>query len=158
MHLSDWKAYLPIYRFPPFFRNCFGCLAMLLVGIGLALFLLLPAIFSTINSLDTEPILDIPVGSFLDLDGYRLAILAVENDNRCPGDLVCTPPGSATVRFRSTLDQAEHVLDYFEDSDFSDSVSLPLGYFVRVRAIFPDSASSPAAYTVRLQVFYPAKE
>ena len=156
MDFDDWKSYLPSYRFPSFLRTCFACLGVLILGSSLLLFLVLPSIFTYINTLDEAPIVDISVGSFLQLDGYRLEILALENDTRCPGETLCSPPGSATVRLRDTLSESKYVIHYNEASSFSDLVSLPKGYVIRVVNILPDSVSD--AYTLRLQIFQPAKE
>lgn len=153
MELDNWKVYLPKYHFPPFLRTCFGCFAILVSGAGILIFLILPAVFTYINSFDAEPIYDISVGSFLDLEVYRLDLLAVENDTRCLGEAICSPPGSARVRFRNTFDQSEHVVEFTEASDFSEVVSLPLGYVARIIHISPDSAAVPNAYTVRFQIF-----
>ena len=109
MDFDDWKSYLPRYHFPSFLRTCFGCLGALILGSSLLLFLVLPSIFTYINTLDEAPIVDISVGSFLQLDGYRLEILALENDTRCPGETLCSPPSSATVRFRDTLSSTLYI-------------------------------------------------
>lgn len=158
MELSDWKSYLPIYRFPPWLRNCFGCLGLLLILSGLLIFLILPSIFTYINSLDTEPIVDIQVGSFIELEEYQLDILAVENDTRCQGETICDPAGSVVVRLRDTWNDNEYVIEYMEDRAFSDAISLPLGYLIRVVSVSPDSISSPDSYRVRFQVFQPPED
>jgi len=155
MEWRNWKTYLPNYRFPNYLRTCFGCLGLLLIGASVLVFFILPSIFSYINSLDVEPIFDVQVGAFLNLDEYRLDVLDVENDTRCPGETLCSPPGSATVRFRNTLDQTEHIVEFSEGSDFSDVVSLPQGYAIRIVSISPDSSSPSNTYTVRFQIFHP---
>lgn len=156
MNLADWQVYLPVYRFPQWLRSCFGCFGVLLVIAGLLIFLILPSIFVYINSLDTKPVVDGSVGSLIDLDRYQLNILAVENDTRCMG--ICSPPGSVTIRLQSTFDNREYTIKYLEDSEFSDAVSLPLGYLIRVISISPDSASPQQSYTVRFQIFQPPED
>jgi len=155
MEWDNWRSYLPNYRFPNFLKGCFGCLALLLVGASVLIFFILPSVFGYINSFDAEPIFDIQVGTFLSLDGYRLDILGVENDTRCPGETTCSPPGSAIVHFRNTFDQVEQTIEFSEGSDFSDVVSLPQGYAVRVIGVSPDSFSPSNTYTVRFQIFQP---
>jgi hypothetical protein len=155
---DDWKSYLPHYRFPPFLRTCFGCSAILIILCGLFVLLVLPVLFRTINSLDEEPILDVAVGSSLDLTIYSLEVVSVEDDSRCSGEAVCSPPGSVWVRFRNTLHGSEYRIEFSESSDFSEIVSLPGGYRVRVINVLPESLSSPDSYVVRFQVFKPPVE
>jgi len=155
MEWDNWRSYLPNYRFPNFLKGCFSCLALLLIGAGVLVFFILPSVFSYINSLDAEPILDVQVGTFLSLDSYRLDVLSVENDTRCPGETTCSPPGSVIVRFRNTSDQVEQTIEFSEASDFSDVVSLPQGYAVRIIGVSPDSFSPSNTYTVRFQIFQP---
>ena len=158
MNLADWQTYLPVYRFPQWLRSCFGCFGVLLVIAGLLIFLILPSIFVYINSLDTKPVVDGSVGSFIDLGRYRLKILAVENDTRCTDDTICNPSGSVTIRIQSTLDNSEYTIEYLGDSEFSDVISLPLGYLIRVISISPDSESPQESYTVRFQIFQPPED
>jgi hypothetical protein len=155
MEWGNWRTYLPSYRFPNFLKGCFGCLGFSLVGASVLIFFILPSIFSYINSLDVEPIFDVEVGAFLDLGEYRLDLLNVENDTRCPGETNCTPPGSAIVRFRNTFDLAEQTIEFSEGGDFSDVVSIPQGYAIRVIDVSPDSYSPSNNYTVRFQIFQP---
>ena len=158
MNLTDWQAYLPVYRFPQWLRSCFGCFGVLLVIAGLLIFLILPSIFVYINSLDTKPVVDGSVGSLIDLGRYQLNILAIENDTRCAGDSICNPSGSVTIRVRSTFDDSEYTIKYLEDNDFSDAISLPLGYLIRVISISPDSESPQQPYKVRFQIFQPPED
>lgn len=158
MERDNWRSYLPKYHFPPFLRTCFTCLAIWVSGAGILIFLILPVVFTYINSFDAQPIYDISVGSFLDLDVYRLVLLAVENDTRCPGEAVCSPPGSVGVRFRITFDQSEYIVEFSEARDFSEVASLPLGYLARIIQVSPDSAVDPNAYTVRFQIFQPPED
>lgn len=155
MELDNWRPYLPTYHFPSFLRTCFTCLAVSLLGVGILIFIILPAIFNYINSLDEEPIFDTQVGSFLDLGMYRLEVLVVENDTRCPRETFCSAQGSATIRFRNTWDQAKHSIQFSEEHDISDAVSLPLGYVVRIIELAPESASPQNTYTLRFQIFRP---
>jgi hypothetical protein len=155
---NEWKSYLPHYRFPPFLRTCFGCSAILIILCGLFVLLVLPFIFRTINSLNEESILDVAVGSSLDLTIYSLEVVSVEDDSRCSGDMVCSPPGSVWVRFRNTLYGSEYRIEFSESGDFSEIVSLPGGYRIRVINVWPKSLSSPDLYKVRFQVFKPPAE
>lgn len=155
---DEWKSYLPEYHFPPFLRSCFSCLGLLIISSGVLVFFVLPSIFDYISSLDNQPIIDVEVGSSLDLTLYNLNIIAVEQDSRCPGDTICSPPGSVWVRFKNTFDNSEYHIEYSEASDFSEIVSLPKGYLVRVVNVYPESLSSPESYVVRLQVFNPPSE
>lgn len=158
MLADEWKSYLPEYHFPPFLRSCFSCSALLIILFAAFVFFVLPSIFAYINSLDNEPILDVGVGSSLDLTLYNLNIVAVEQDSRCPGHTICSPPGSVWVRFKNTFDNSEYRIEYSEASDFSEIVSLPKGYWVRVVNVYPESLSSSESYVVRFQVFNPPSE
>ncbi|MEO1666709.1 MAG: hypothetical protein AAFU54_18875 [Chloroflexota bacterium] len=159
MFAREWTSYLPEYRFPSYLRNCFGCFAVIIVLSAVVIFLGLPSLFTYINSLDQEPVIDVAVGAALPLeDSYSIEVISVENDTRCPGEATCSPPGSVVVRFRNTLNNLEYVLEYAEGSDFSDVVSLPEGYVVRIVNVFPDSSSPSNSYRVRFQIFNPPSE
>ena len=133
-----WKNYLPRYRLPRALTACFGCLALLMVGGGLLIFLGLPALFGYINALDPEPILDVTIGSSVTVGEVTITLVDVENDTR--------------VVFRTSLDDVERSLVYPPGVEYSKLVALPEGYALRVLSV----SSEPDL--VRFQLFHPPSE
>ena len=133
-----WIDYLPRYRLPRALTACFGCLALLMIGGGLLIFLGLPALFSYINSFDPEPIHDVAIGSSVTVGEVTITLVGLEDDTR--------------VRFRTSLDDRDRSVIYPQGAEYTDLVALPQGYALRVLSI------APAADVVRFQLFHPPAE
>ena len=48
---AGWRSYLPDYGLPRSMRYCFGCLALLLAGGAIFIFLILPGLLAYIASI-----------------------------------------------------------------------------------------------------------
>lgn len=149
-----WKAYFPKYHFPRFLRVTCGCLALILTGTGVFVFLVAPSVISYIVTLDRSPILEVSTGATVSLGEYGLHLVRVENHTHCLEDAVCDPVGSAELTFSTTVYRNEYVVMYMEDTGFSDPVSLPLDYLMRVISVSPNIPNEN--YTVQLEIFKPS--
>ncbi|MDQ7024743.1 MAG: hypothetical protein Q9P01_09250 [Anaerolineae bacterium] len=154
----SWKMYLPEYRLPHFLVYCFGCFGLFIVAIALLIFLVLPGIFTYLDSLDRSPVFDVPLGSTVTVGAFSISVLAIERDNRCPTETICPASASVFVVFRTSLEEREYRLEYFEDSDFSDPITLSAGHLIRIVSVSPDFPSRTQDYLVRFQVFEPPSE
>ena len=134
-----WKNYLPRYRLPRALTACFGCLALLMVGGGLLIFLGLPALFSYINALDPEPILDVTVGSSVTVAEVTITLVGVEIDTR--------------VRFRTSLDDVETVAGLSRRGGILRA-GRTAGWPTHLRVL----AITPERDVVRFQLFHPPSE
>lgn len=108
----SWRAYLPEYRLPRFFVYCFGCFGLFIVGLALVIFLVLPGVFSYLNSLDRSPVFDIPLGSTVDVGAFSISVLSVERNSSCSNPQGCPASDSVRVRFRTSLEEADYMLEY----------------------------------------------
>lgn len=91
-----WTDYLPCYRLPRGLTGCFGCLAALLVGGALLIFLGLPLLLGHLNALDPEPILDVALGESATVGEVTLTVIGLEDN--------------MGVRLRTSLDDAERTV------------------------------------------------
>lgn len=153
MTTRKWKSYLPSYRFPPVLRLTCACLALLLVGGGIFTFLVVPGLIAYVLALNEYPVLEISIGQTLAIDNYELRFVRVESDTRCPGEILCDPPGSVILIFSTTHSKDELTVLYTEGAEASDPIALPHGYLMRVISVSPDALSMDARYTARFQIF-----
>lgn len=152
--LSDreWKSYLPQYHFPHWLRLSCTCLGLSLVGSGIVIFFVIPGIIAYVVTLDEFPLIEIGRGATVHVGDYGLTLVRVERDTRCPGVTVCSPPGTVFLVFSTRISNDDYVIEYVENTAFSDSVALPQGYLLRVVRVSPESSMPDTNYVVELQI------
>ena len=153
---GQWRSYLPEYRFPRILRLTCGCLGLLLLGGGLFTFMIAPGLIAYIVTLDEGAVLEIRVGQSLTIDdNYDLRLEAVTDDTRCAETSLCDTAGTVTLIFSTTQTTDDSVVVFVEGTSFSDPVTLPGGYLMRVTAVSPSRAVAERDYTIQLQLFEP---
>lgn len=150
-----WTSYLPVYRFPRILQLACGCLGLMLLGSGLFTFLIAPSLIAYIVTLDEQAELEIQVGQSLTIAGYDLRLDSVTNDTRCTGTSPCETPGTVTLIFSTTQTTDDMVIVFIEGTTFSDPISLPRGYLMRVTTVSPDGAAVEEDYTIQIQLLEP---
>ena len=152
---GQWRSYLPVYRFPRVLQLTCGCLGLLLLGGGLFTFLIAPGLIAYIVTLDEGAVLEIRVGESVMVDDYDLRLESVSDDTRCAGTNLCDTAGTVTLIFSTTQTTDDSVVVFVEGTSFSDPVTLPGGYLMRVTAVSPSRAVAERDYTIQLQLFEP---
>jgi len=152
---GQWRSYLPEYRFPRILRLTCGCLGVLLLGGGLFTFLIAPGLIAYIVTLDEGAVLEIRVGESVMVDDYDLRLESVSDDTRCAGTNLCETAGTVTLIFSTTQTTDDSVVVFVEGTSFSDPVTLPGGYLMRVTAVSPSRAVAERDYIIQLQLFEP---
>jgi hypothetical protein len=155
--LSDreWKSYFPQYHFPHWLRLSCTCLGLLIVGSGIVIFFVIPGIIAYVVTLDEFPLIEIGRGATVQVGDYGLTFVRVGQDTRCPGVTVRSPTGTVFLVFSTSVSSDDYVIEYVENTAFSDSVALPQGYLLRVVRVSPESSMSDTNYVVELQIVKP---